>query len=170
MSSKFWLRPIGVIHTSFSDDEVRESLTGVSGVIEVYEEFAKGLKGIDGFSHIMIIAYLHKVPEDRREVLEVRPRRLIKLGLSPEELPVVGVFCTDSPHRPNPIAITIVKLVRRDGRFLYVEGLDLFNGTPVIDLRPYTPDRVVRDSTQPQWYLELINKVRMKTGITNIPL
>jgi tRNA-Thr(GGU) m(6)t(6)A37 methyltransferase TsaA len=170
MSVKYWLRPIGIIHTSLSDDEVRNSLTGVPGVIEVFEEFAGGLKGIDGFSHLIVVAYLHKVSDELRNVLEVRPRRLLRLGLSIDEIPTVGVFCTDSPHRPNPIAITIVRLVRREGRFLYVEGLDLFNGTPVIDLRPYTPDRVVSNPTLPQWYVELLNKVRVRSGTNNPPI
>lgn len=154
------LIPIGVVHVSVSDEEVKESLEGVSGVIEVFDEFVEGLEGVDGFTHIIIIAYLHKVPEELRKTLKVRPKRLLKLGLKLEELPQVGVFVTDSPHRPNPIALTIVKLVRREGKFLYVEGLDLFDGTPILDIRPYTPDRSIREFSVPKWYEELFNRVR----------
>jgi tRNA (Thr-GGU) A37 N-methylase len=71
--------------------------------------------------------------------LKVRFKRLIKLGLSLEEIPEVGIFCSDPPHRPNPIALTILRLEGIDGNVLHVSGLDLYNGTPILDLRPYTP-------------------------------
>lgn len=158
------LIPIGVVHVNVSDDEVKESLEGVSGVIEVFDEFIEGLEGVDGFTHLIIIAYLHKVSEELRKTLKVRPRRLLKLGLKLEELPQVGVFATDSPHRPNPIALTIVRLVRREGKFLYVEGLDLFDGTPILDIRPYTPDRSIREFNVPRWYEELLSRVRRLGG------
>ncbi len=155
-----YLKPIGVIHTEFDDEVIRSSLEGVLGIIEVFPEYEGGLHGIDGFSHIIVVAYLHKVDDELRKVLKVRPKRLIRLGLKPDEVPEVGVFCTDSPHRPNPIAITIVKLLERKGRYLYVDGLDLFNGTPVIDLRAYTPDRAIHDIKLPDWYASLMNKAR----------
>lgn len=157
-------KPIGVVHLDVDDEYVRNSLNGVAGVVEVYPEFADGLTGIDGFSHIILIAYLHKVVSEGRGVLRVRPRRLIRLGINVDEVPEVGVFCTDSPHRPNPIALSIVRLVRRDGRFLYVEGLDLFNGTPVLDIRAYTPDRAIADVKLPNWYQAIMEKIKSKLG------
>lgn len=153
------LIPIGIVHVPYDDDVVRESLKGVDGVIEIFQEFTEGLVGIDGFSHIIVISYLHKTSEDQRKTLIVRPRKFIKLGLRLEDLPEVGVFCTDSPHRPNPIGMTIVRLVRREGRFLYVDGLDLFNNTPVIDLKPYTPNRVVVEFKLPTWLSKLLDMV-----------
>ncbi len=66
------LRPVGVVRTHLSDEEVRNSLSGVSGVVEVYEEYEEGLEGIDGFSHIILITYLHKVTEEQKKVLKVR--------------------------------------------------------------------------------------------------
>ncbi len=158
----FNLIPIGVVHVPFDDEVVRNSFDGVSGSIEVFQEFADGLVGIDGFSHIIVVAYLHKTLEDHRKTLIVRPRRLVKFGLRLEDIPEVGVFCTDSPHRPNPIGITIVRLLKREGRFLHVNGLDLFNKTPVIDLRPYTPDRVVSELKLPTWYLRLVEMVGVR--------
>lgn len=159
------MRPVGVVRTSFSDDEVKKSEDGVSGVVEVFEEFEEGLEGIDGFSHIILITYLHKVTEEQRKVLKVRHRRLVKYGLKLEELPEVGVFCTDSPHRPVPIGLTIVKLLKREGRFLHVENLDLFDGTPVLDIKPYTPDRAVNQEELrlPEWFMKLYNEVRLRT-------
>lgn len=158
------LRPIGVVRVSVSDEEVKEAPEGVEGTIEVFEEFAEGLEGIDGFSHLIIIAYLHKTGEAQRRVLKVRPRRLRRLGVPPELLPEVGVFCTDSPHRPNPIALTIVELRERSGRFLRVRGLDLFDGTPVLDIKPYTPERRVDDIRLPPWREALDAEVRRRCG------
>ena len=158
------LRPIGVIHVGLSDDEVRLAPWGVEGVVEVFPEFEEGLDGIEGFSHIIIIAYLHKVSEKQRKVLRVRHRRLERLGVDLTGIPEVGVFCTDSPHRPNPIAISIVELVERRGRFLRVRGLDLFDGTPVLDIKAYDPTRCVKDIRVPWWVEELEKRVRRVLG------
>jgi len=161
------LKPVGVVKTSFSDEEVKKSEEGVSGVVEVFEEYEEGLKGIDGFSHIILITYLHKVTEEQKKVLKVRHRRLVRYGLRLEELPEVGVFCTDSPHRPVPIGLTIVRLVKREGRHLHVENLDLFDGTPVLDIKPYTPDRAVNQEELrlPEWFTKLYNEVKSRTGM-----
>jgi len=140
--------PIGIVRNSLSDEEVRRARRGVRGYIEVFKEYMDGLDGIEEFSHIMIIAYLHKVSWERRKVLKVRPRGRM-------DLPLIGVFSTNSPLRPNPIAVTIVRLLDRRGNILYVDGLDLFDGTPVLDIKPYTPGRIIRDATFPEWIHKL---------------
>lgn len=147
------LRPIGVVRVNLSDEQVKEAWKtgGVEGEIEIYPEYEQALDGIENFSHLKLLVWLHKVGERERKVLKVRPRRLIGLGVPEEEIPEVGVFCTDSPHRPNPLGITVVKLEERRGRFLRVSGLDLFNGTPVLDLRPYVPRRILPEPTLPAW-------------------
>ena len=160
------LKPIGIVRTDASDDEIRNSLFGVEGVIEVFEDYVDGLDGIEGFSHIILIAYLHKVSEEQRKVLKVRFRRFLRFGLKPEELPEVGVFASDSPHRPNPIAISIVELVERKHRFLYVKNLDLFDGTPILDIKPYTRSRVIEDVRYPEWYIRLSRIVKERFGIS----
>jgi len=162
------IKPVGIVKTNFSDEEVKNAwLTGgVKGVIEVFPEFKDALDGIDGFSHIILVAWLHKVKPSERTVLRVKHRRLTRLGVPLEALPEVGVFCTDSPHRPNPIGISIVKLERRSGRLLYVSGLDLFNGTPIIDIKAYTPDRSIKGLKVPRWYRELEELVRRYGGGT----
>ena len=151
------LRPIGFVKTEASDEEVRESWPrGVEARIEVLEEYEEALSGIEGFSHVIVLFYMHKVTEDQRRVLKARPRRLIaKLGLSEDDFPLVGVFCLDSPHRPNPIGLTIVELVERRGRVLRVRGLDAYDGTPVLDIKPYTPDRRVDSLKLPPWCANL---------------
>ncbi|WP_069807669.1 tRNA (N6-threonylcarbamoyladenosine(37)-N6)-methyltransferase TrmO [Vulcanisaeta thermophila] len=154
------LRPIGVVRHGFDDDFVRRSFNGVDGVVEVFEEFAEGLDGLDGFSHIILISLLHKVSEGQRRVLRVRPRRLVTLGVPEDELPTVGVFATDSPHRPNPIGISVVRLLGRDGRFLRVSGLDLFDGTPILDIKPLTHDKAPHIISFPSWY----ERLRVRVG------
>ena len=131
----------------------------------MFEEYSEGLDGIEEFSHIIIIAYLHKVRPEHRKVLKVRPRKWAKLDIDVSDVPEIGVFCTDSPHRPNPIALTIVKLVKRDGNKLYVEGLDLFDGTPVIDIKGYTRSRAVKEVKEPKWHRKLSTKIKEKFGI-----
>lgn len=154
----YFLKPIGVIHSA-PEDMIKNSFEGVRGSVEVFEEYEEGLQGIDGFSHLIIVAYLDRVSEEQRGVLKVRFRRLKALGI---ESPEVGVFCSDSPHRPNPIALSIVKLLHREGRFLHVDGLDLFDGTPVVDIRAYTPDRAICNAEFPEWYKSLRKMVEGK--------
>ncbi|MEM2273598.1 MAG: tRNA (N6-threonylcarbamoyladenosine(37)-N6)-methyltransferase TrmO [Thermoproteota archaeon] len=157
------IKPVGVVHVDLSDEEVKASWTeGVEGIIEVYEEYAPGLEGIDGFSHLIIIAYMHKTSEEERKVLKVKPRRLRLLGVDVNKLPEVGVFCTDSPHRPNPLALTIVELIERRGRFLRVRHLDLFDRTPVLDIKPYTPSRRIDEIRLPAWYQKALEEVKEK--------
>jgi len=156
MNYEINVKPIGIIHVEYSDEEIKNAWPGgVEGVIEVFPEYEEGLEGIDGFSHLLVIVWLHKVTMEQRKVLRIRHRRLVRYGVPLSELPEVGVFCSDSPHRPNPIGIDIVKLLRRDGRFLYVEGLDLFDGTPVLDIRALTPDMMPRKISVPNWYIRL---------------
>jgi tRNA (Thr-GGU) A37 N-methylase len=88
----------------------------------------------------------------------VKPKRAIKRGFRLEELPALGVFALDSPTRPNPIGLTLVRLLKRHNEKLFVAGLDLFNGTPVIDLKPYQPDCQVNKYTIPEWYLKLMDR------------
>ncbi len=166
---EFILKPIGIVHTKATDEEIKNALNGVEGIIEVFPEYADALSGIDGFSHIILLAYLHKTTEENKTVLKVKYRRLQKLGININDLPEVGVFCTDSPHRPNPIALSIVKLIKRNNRFLYVENLDLFDETPILDIKAYTPERRIDNIEVPQWYMELRERV-IKVFGRNIPI
>jgi tRNA-Thr(GGU) m(6)t(6)A37 methyltransferase TsaA len=154
------LRPIGFVRTRYSDDQIRNSWEGVEGYIEILEEYRDGLRGIEEFSHIIVIAYLHKVTDHQRKTLVVKPRRAIRLGFSLEELPEIGVFASDSPHRPNPIALTIVELIKIDKNILYVKNLDLFDGTPVLDIKPYTPSRIISNIRIPNWVRLIEERIR----------
>ena len=158
------LRPIGYIKHNYSDEEVKSSWRGVEGYIEILPEYSDGLLHLEGFSHIIVVAYMHKVSEVEKRVLRVRHRRLTRLGIRIDDLPEVGVFATDSPHRPNPIAITIVKLLSIEGRRLRVTGLDLYNETPVLDIKPYDHSRVVKDFTVPWWTRIIMERVKERFG------
>ena len=158
------LKPIGVIHTSASIEEVKMSYYGVEGYIEVYPEYVEGLDGIEEFSHIIVIAYLHLTTEEHRRVLKVRHRGLKRFGIEVDDLPLVGVFCTDSPHRPNPIALSILELTGRRDNILYVRGLDLYDGTPVLDIKAYTPERCIENVRTPWWYKVLEERVKKVFG------
>ena len=160
------LDPIGYVHVKYSDEDVRHSWIGggVEGTIEIKEEYAEGLEGIDGFSHIIVVVWMHKAVPWHKKVLKGKPRILTRFGIPEKELPLLGVFSTDSPDRPNPIGIDIVELIGRDGRFLRVKGLDLFDGTPVLDIRPLSPDYVPENIQVPEWFSELKGLIRQKLG------
>jgi tRNA-Thr(GGU) m(6)t(6)A37 methyltransferase TsaA len=129
MKEIFKIKPIGIVHSKFKtrkqviNSEVKENI----GEIEISKEYEKGLSDIDGFSHITVIWWMHK---SSFKSLKVRPL------YHPEKLR--GVFATRSPDRPNPIGITIVELLERKENILKVKGIDMIDGTPVLDIKPYT--------------------------------
>ncbi|MCX6000766.1 MAG: tRNA (N6-threonylcarbamoyladenosine(37)-N6)-methyltransferase TrmO [Chloroflexi bacterium] len=158
---KIEVKPIGVVRTSLSREEVRAGWSkGVAAEIEVFPEYAEALEGIDGFSHLMVVLYMHETTEEQRRTLRQRPRRFLKYGLKLEDLPLVGVFSLDSPHRPNPIGLTIMRLLERHGTVLKVEGSDAFDNTPVLDIKPYTLDRCQTGVEQPGWLKALLDRTK----------
>ena len=154
------LRPVGIVRTEASDDEVRQRTAESESRIEIFPEFQEALDGLNGFSHIFVLSYLNKLRPEQIGVLKVKPRRLLLKGFSLEELPLVGVFAIDAPSRPNPIGLSLVKLVRIDGRVLVVHGLDCFDGTPVLDIKPYRGDYRADNYELAEWYRQL----RMRVG------
>ncbi len=105
-------------------------LHGGPATIEIAPAFEAALEGVERASHLVVIAYLHKAD---RSVLRASPRKLRI------EAPPCGVFATRSPARPNPLALSTVELLKREGCVLHVEPLDLLDGTPVVDLKTYSP-------------------------------
>jgi len=126
---QFIVRPIGVIHSPFKTKE-EAPIQGrfrpdAVGSIEIYEEYGEGLKDIEGFSHIFLI-----YPFDRAGQVElVRP---VLLDDEPH-----GIFACRYPARPNCLGLTIVELIGREGSTLEVAGIDVLDGTPLIDIKPY---------------------------------
>ncbi len=127
-------RPIGVVHSPFRIREdidprrnVRRSgFSDIRGELEIDPAYAAGLKDISGLSHLIVIFAFHKSGPGH---LLVRP---------PFETRKRGVFSTRSPHRPNPVGMTVVRLLGRRGNVLRVSGIDMLEGTPILDIKPYT--------------------------------
>jgi tRNA-Thr(GGU) m(6)t(6)A37 methyltransferase TsaA len=151
-STQVGFRPVGVVRTAASDDQVKEGNRDAESVIEVFPEFQEAVEGVEGFSHIFVLSYLHKLRPDQIGPLRVKPRRLLRKGFTLEELPLVGVFAIDSPTRPNPIGLSLVALTKVEGTRLFVRGLDCFNGTPVLDIKPYRADYRAERYELPEWY------------------
>ena len=122
------------------------SQAGEESKLTIFPEYCEALEGLDSFSHIIVLYWLHKrdTPEDRK-VLKVTPRR--HLGA-----PQVGVFACRSPTRPNPIAYEVCRILGIEGCALTIEGSDAIEGTPIIDLKPYLPRAdSVPDARVPEW-------------------
>jgi tRNA-Thr(GGU) m(6)t(6)A37 methyltransferase TsaA len=151
-------KPIGIVRTGASDDEIRSGRGDHESTVEIFPEFEDALDGIDGFSHIFVLSYLNKLRPEQIGPLKVKPRRFLREGLKLEELPLVGVFSLDSPTRPNQIGLSLVKLARRDGRKLVVLGLDLFDGTPVLDIKTYKQAYRIDQYEIAKWYQELAER------------
>jgi tRNA-Thr(GGU) m(6)t(6)A37 methyltransferase TsaA len=159
------LKPVGVVRTILSNGEVRESWhEGIDAEIEIFEEYTPALARIEGFSHLIVLFYLHETTREQRKTLQARPKRFLRYGLKLEDLPLVGVFCLDSPHRPNPLGLTIVRLLSRQANVLTVSGLDAFNNTPVLDIKPYTPERFISKFRLPDWYRLLQRHLQADDG------
>ena len=129
MSKNVSMRPIGFVRSPYSETAQVPKGFGakhdVEGTIEIVPEYELGLTDIEGFSHLYVIWVF-----DRSDGWEL-------LGTPPTDTKPHGVFATRSPYRPNPIGLTVVKLVGRDGPNLQVVGLDMLDGTPVLDIKPY---------------------------------
>jgi tRNA-Thr(GGU) m(6)t(6)A37 methyltransferase TsaA len=112
----------------------------------ILPKYCEALKGLDSFSHIIVLYWLHgNDSEDNRQILRVTPRR--HAGA-----PELGVFATRSPIRPNPIAFEVCKLIKVDGCTVFVEGSDAYEGTPIVDIKPYIPRAdAVTEAITPAW-------------------
>jgi tRNA-Thr(GGU) m(6)t(6)A37 methyltransferase TsaA len=143
------LTPIGVV-TSEIKEATDENWGSVTSTIKLSPEFAPGLLGLDSFSHAVILTYLHQASFDKAKHLQRRPR-----GWA--HLPLLGIFAQRAKSRPNPIGITVVKILSILKDELVVQGLDAVDATPVLDIKPYFPqyDHAPNPRT-PAWVAELM--------------
>jgi len=153
--SEIVFKPIGQVKTQSTESDVRAEGEDLAGELEIYAEFEPALEGIDGYSHLFVLAYFDRLRPDQIGPLQVKPRRLVNRGFKLEELPLLGVFALDSPTRPNPIGLTLVRFLGRNGRFLKVSGLDYFDGTPILDIKGYRPTYRADEFAVPEWYKKL---------------
>jgi len=139
---KIDIKPIGIIRSPYkkaSDVPYGASRTKNRGRVLIYQKFTQGLDDLDGFSHIVLVFYFHRA-------------KGYKLKTIPYLDDVLrGIFATRSPHRPNHIGITRVKLLKRRGRELIISGLDIIDKTPLLDIKPYVPDQGERLRARIGW-------------------
>ena len=125
----FTPQPIGFVSSPYKNaSEIPKGLGAkheADGVLKILPEFEPGLTDIEGFSHLFVFWEF-----DRSQGFEL-------LGTPPSDNRQHGVFATRSPYRPNPIALTVVELLRREGTNLHVRGVDMLDGTPILDIKPY---------------------------------
>ncbi len=141
LDSSIEAKVIGHVRNDVQQGKVGHWSNVVSQIV-LEEEFEELLDGIEGFSHITVVFWMDKAQGYRPKV---HPR-------GREDIPKQGVFATRTPFRPNPIGISPVKLLHRKSNSLTVSGLDCFNGTPVLDIKPYTPKNMeITDIRIPGW-------------------
>jgi tRNA-Thr(GGU) m(6)t(6)A37 methyltransferase TsaA len=151
MEIKF--KPIGVVHSSFKKKEDIETkkfahpqgFDSIEGKLEIFKEYEAGLKDTEGFSHLIVIFAFH---ESEGYKLHTKP-------FLDEQLR--GLFSTRSPNRPNPIGLTVVKVLERKENILRVKGIDMIEGTPILDIKPYTP-RDQKSSIKYGWLEDKMEK------------
>lgn len=143
-------KPIGIVHSPFREPHGTPiqsiAAQGHEGTVEVFQEYSGGLADLDGFSHIILVCDFH---------LAKNPSLKVKPFLDDQTR---GVFATRAPSRPNPIGISIVKLMSIEKNILYIDGLDIVDGTPLLDIKPYVPVIDIRDDIEIGWLNGKINK------------
>ena len=144
------IKPIGIICTPYLNTHNMPiqpiAARGVKGYIEILPEYVEGLKNLEGFSHIILIYHFHKI-------------KGYKLMLIPfMEIEERGIFACKAPKRPNAIGISTVKLLKIDGNILHIEQVDMLDGTPLIDIKPFYPRYDNRLNVKTGW-LEKNKKV-----------
>jgi tRNA-Thr(GGU) m(6)t(6)A37 methyltransferase TsaA len=147
-------RPIGTIHSPFRNVEgvpiQPTGALGIRGFIEILPEFVKGLEDLDGFSHVILLYHFHQVRKSKLTVtpfLDSQPR---------------GVFATRAPTRPNPIGLSVVRLLSIDRNILHIENVDIIDGTPLLDIKPYVPEFDQHPADRVGWLEQSKGKVQSK--------
>ncbi len=149
---KIEYQKIGLIHSPFKN--IREmpiqsvGASGIKGIVEVFPAFTEGLKDVEGFSHIILLYHFHQIKESMLLVtpfLDSQPR---------------GVFATRAPKRPNPIGLSVVKLDGIEGNILHVENVDILDGTPLLDIKPYVPEFDNHPADRVGWLEKAKGRVR----------
>ena len=148
--AKIEFTPIGFV-TNQVTEPVDEDWGSVISRLTIAPEFAKGIRGLDSFSHAVVITYLNRAEFQAAKHLVRRPRGL-------DSMPEVGIFSQRAKDRPNPIGVTSVKIAGVGENFIEVKGLDAINGTPILDIKPYYPQYdCINDAAVPEWVNRLMN-------------
>lgn len=144
-------KPIGRILSPFKEAKgtpIQPTAEGAAkGKIELFPEYQDGLKDLEGFSHLILLYHCHKAGEP---TLTVKPFMEDKKH---------GIFAVRAPRRPNSIGLSIVRLIKIAGDILYIEDLDILDGTPLLDIKPYVPEFDRRDDVRIGWLEKNVNKL-----------
>ncbi len=156
MEREIIVTPIGYIrseHTEPSKTPIQPVYaSGCRGRAEILPEYGEGLRDLEDFSHVFIIYCFHKADE---------PRLTVKPFL--EDVPR-GVFATRSPRRPNPIGFSLVRLVKREGNLLFLDDVDILDGTPILDIKPFVPRFDYRENACSGWQENVDDETAFKRG------
>jgi len=144
-------KPIGIIHSPFKEPKGTPiQPTGakhIDATVELFPEYVEGLKDLEGFSHIILIYHFHL---SKHTSLRVKPYMDDELR---------GVFATRAPSRPNPIGISVVRLVRVQGNILHIQDVDAVDGTPLLDIKPYVPEFDTREVYKIGWLEKKVHRL-----------
>lgn len=144
-------KPIGVIHSPFKEPKGTPiqpaGAGGTNGMIEVLPEYAEGLKDLDGFSHIILLYHFH-LSAGATSIVEPFMDNVVH-----------GVFAMRGPTRPNPIGISVVRLVQIEGNMLHVQDVDIVDETPLLDIKPYVPEFDIREVERIGWLQGNVHKL-----------
>jgi len=144
-------KPIGVIHSPFKEPKGTPiqpaGAKGTDGIVEIFPEYTEGLKDIEGFSHIILLYHFHLSKES---ALTARPYM---------DNETHGVFAMRGPSRPNPIGISVVRLVKVEGNMLHIRDVDIVDGTPLLDIKPYVPEFDTREVERIGWLEKSVHKL-----------
>jgi tRNA (adenine37-N6)-methyltransferase len=147
-------QPIGIVHSPFINPEGTPiqpaAAKNTEAVIEIFSEFSEGLLDLENFSHIHVLFHLHLAGKKELTVVPF-------LDTVPH-----GVFATRSPGRPNSIGISVVCLDRIEGNKLYVRNIDILDGSPVLDIKPYVPQFDIFETTKSGWFENKLNNLENK--------
>ena len=145
------LKPIGKIRSPFKEPKGTPiqpaSAKGIQGTVEVFEEYKEGLKDLDGFSHVILLYHFH---------LSGKPEMSVLPFMDEEEH---GVFATRASSRPNPIGLSVVELLGLDGNVLSVRNIDIVDGTPLLDIKPYTKEFDNFEVSKSGWLEKRVHKI-----------
>lgn len=136
------LESIGCVQTDFGEEEIKKQSKATISTLVVNPKLVSALDGIESYSHLIIVYFMHKVTATKE--LKIHPRRR-------KDIKKVGLFATRTPNRPNPIGVTVVKLLERHHNVVKVQGLDALNNTPILDIKPYTYYDIRDNIDVPKW-------------------
>ena len=150
--------PIGVVHSPFKEPKGVPiqplAAEGVKGTVEVFPEYTEGLTDLEGFSHIILVYYFHRIKVAKKnEPLRLKVRPYMDTNTH-------GVFATRAPGRPNPIGISVVRLLEVRGNVLTILDIDIVDGTPLLDIKPYVPNFDIRKVSRIGWLEENVRKLK----------